>query len=131
MRVISIESIEGTEREVHCPKGGFISYRFLLKSDGMGFTVNKTVIPEGPPQHWHYKKHLEACYCVSGKGILTNNDTGERYLIAPDRIYVLDKFDNHTFQALEDVVLISVFNPPLTGSEVHGVDGSYPEEFPQ
>lgn len=91
----------------------------------MGFSLHKTVIPAGPPQHWHYKDHLEACYCVSGKGLLTNLRTGQYYAIQPDCCYVLDEHDNHTFEALEDTVLISVFNPPVTGREVHGADGSY------
>jgi L-ectoine synthase len=38
---------------------------------------------------------------------------------------VLDKNDEHSFQAVNDVMLISVFNPPVTGTEVHNEDGSY------
>jgi len=111
--------------KVTCPNGGFTSFRFLLEKDGMGFSLHKTVIPKGEPQHWHYKHHLEACYCVSGKGWLVNLKTRERFYIVPDTTYVLDKHDDHTFQAIEDTVLISVFNPPVTGKEVHQEDGSY------
>lgn len=128
MKVIDINHLEHTEREVRCPRGGFVSYRFLLARDGMGFSLHKTVIPVGPPQHWHYKQHLEACYCVMGHGTLTNLKTGEKFAIVPDRCYVLDKHDDHTFQAHETTVLISVFNPPVTGKEVHGADGSYSRE---
>lgn len=102
-----------------------MSLRALLKMDGMGFSLHKTIIPKGPPQHWHYKHHLEACYCVAGRGRLTNLMTGEVYYIAPDVVYVLDNHDDHTFEAEEDTILISVFNPPVTGTEVHGEDGSY------
>ena len=126
MIVIDIESLKGTEREVQCPAGGFISYRAVLESEGMGFSLHKTVIPEGKPQTWHYKHHKEACYCIEGKGILTNLDSGERFFIGPGKIYLLDSNDPHTFQALEDVVLVSIFNPPLLGREVHGLDNSYP-----
>lgn len=91
----------------------------------MGYTMTKTVIPVGQPQRWHYKQHLESCYCVSGKGLLVNEATGEYWAIAPDTTYVLDNHDAHTFEALEDTVLICVFNPPLTGREVHQEDGSY------
>lgn len=125
MKVVTNKDIAGTKREVHCPKGGFVSFRYLLASDGMGFSVHRTEIPVGEPQHWHYKNHLEACYCVSGKGWLTNLKTREKRLIKPDALYALDKHDDHTFQALEPVVLISVFNPPVTGQEVHQADGSY------
>ena len=62
---------------------------------------------------------------MSGRGLLTSLDDGSVYEIAPDTTYISDNFDNHTFSALEDVVLISVFNPPCTGNEVHKEDGSY------
>jgi L-ectoine synthase len=125
MKVVRICDIRGTDREVKCPQGSFTSFRALLASDGMGFSVHKTVLPPGPPQFWHYKNHLEACYCIAGKALVTEYDTGRQWLIYPDCIYVLDKNDRHTFQALEETVLISIFNPPVTGSEVHDEDGSY------
>jgi len=126
VKVINLLDIANTDREVHCPQGGFISYRYLLKSDNMGFGLHKTVIPEGPAQRWHYKHHKEACYCVSGLGVITSETTGERHTVKPGTCYVLDQHDPHTFQAIHgDVVLISVFNPPCTGSEVHNEDGSY------
>lgn len=125
MKVVYLSDIENTDREVHCPNNGFTSFRYLLEKDGMGFSLHKTVIPAGPPQHWHYKYHKEACYCVSGRGTLTNLTTGERYGIFPGACYVLDNHDDHTFQAFDNVVLISVFNPPVTGTEVHMADGSY------
>lgn len=125
MKVIEFEDVAGTEREVHCPRGGFISYRYLLESDDMGYTVTRTFIPKGDPQKWHYKQHLESCYCVSGEALLGNLDTGERFNIKPGTLYALDKHDKHLFCALEDTVLICVFNPPLRGREVHRADGSY------
>jgi len=123
MKVIDIKDLEGTEREVFGQ--GFKSMRILLEKDGMGFSLHKTIIPRGVEEHWHYKHHLEACYCVYGLGILKNLETGEEFEICADTTYVLDKHDNHTFQALEATVLISVFNPPVTGTEIHLEDGSY------
>jgi L-ectoine synthase len=126
MKVISIaEDVANTEREVHCPNMGFTSYRVLLERDGMGFAMTKTVIPRGAPQHWHYTRHLEACFCISGAGVLTDLATGKKHFIFPDHIYALDNHDDHTFQAIEDTVLICIFNPPLKGAEVHGKDHSY------
>lgn len=121
----TIKEIENTDRDIDCPKGGFKSLRLLLEKDNMGFSVHKTIIPKGEPQNWHYKNHQEACYCIDGYGILTDLKTGEVYEIEKDTIYVLDNYDNHTFQAITDVVLISVFNPPIVGDETHQADGSY------
>tara|TARA_S200002703_G_scaffold91609_1_gene79079 strand:+ start:256 stop:636 length:381 start_codon:yes stop_codon:yes gene_type:complete len=123
MIVRTINKITNTDRHV---KGvGFESLRLILAKDRMGFSLHKTIIPKGDAHNWHYKHHLEACYCVSGYGILTNLETCEKHVIEPDTIYILNQHDNHTFQAFQDTVLISVFNPPVVGDEVHQKDGSY------
>lgn len=113
------------ERIVDCPKGGFRSHRILLAQDGAGYSMTKTVLPPAGRQFWHYKHHIESCYCVSGKALLTNATTGQYWAIGPDTTYVLDNHDPHFFEAIEETVLICVFNPPLTGRELHGDDGAY------
>jgi L-ectoine synthase len=128
MKVKSIKNVRQFEPD-RCVTGvGFESVRVLLARDGMGFSLHKTIIPKGGPYNWHYKHHFEACYCVSGIGELVNLETGERFVIEPETTYILDNHDNHTFEAIEDIVLISVFNPPVTGNEVHQSDGSYAVE---
>ena len=62
---------------------------------------------------------------VFGKAVLTNLDNGDVFEIVPDTIYALDKNDRHQFEAVEDTILLSIFNPPVKGSEVHKEDGSY------
>lgn len=104
---------------------GGISLRPIIESDNMGFGLCKTLIPKGGPHHWHYQNHLEACYCIKGEGIITNLKTKEAFLIIPDMVYILDDHDDHTFEALEDTVLISIFNPPLVGDESHDKNGVY------
>lgn len=123
MQIIKIEDIKRTDREIQGE--GFTSLRVLLERDNMGFSLHKTIIPKGKPQHWHYKHHLEACYCIEGWGIITDLDSGEKHVIKPDTIYVLDHYDNHLFEAKENTVLISIFNPPVKGTEIHKEDGSY------
>lgn len=104
---------------------GGLSHRMLIKADEMGFGVCKTIVPKGGPHHWHYPNHLEACYCIKGKGDITCLLTGAKHLITPDVMYVLDRHDDHTFEAFEDTILISIFNPPLTGHEKHDKNGQY------
>lgn len=124
MKIVDASKLEES-RVVNCPNGGFTSNRILLKSDGMGYGMTKTVIPAGTKSRWHYKNHLETCYCVSGHATLTDENTGEKHEIKPDVTYVLDKHDPHWFEAHEETVLICAFNPPLEGTEVHQDDGSY------
>src|SRR3990167_5355541 len=123
MKIIDVNALP-KERVVECPKGGFVSNRMLLESDGLGYSMTKTVIPVNGRQFWHYKNHLESCYCVSGRGEITNANTGEKHEVKPDITYVLDEHDPHYFEAFEEVTLICVFNPPLTGRVVHGEDGA-------
>lgn len=124
MKVIRTKQLP-SNRKVKFHAG--ISNRILLAEDRMGFSLTKTVIqPDAGNVYQHYKNHLEACYCVSGKAILTNAQTGEFWAIGPDTTYVLDKNDPHYFEALEETILICVFNPPLNGCETHDKDGSYP-----
>ncbi len=94
MKVIKTTEIDKS-RVIECPKGGFTSNRILLESDNMGFGMTKTVIPVNGKQFWHYKNHLESCYCVSGRGELTNELTGDVYTIEPDMTYVLDGNEPH------------------------------------
>jgi len=103
---------------------GFKSHRILKDVDGMGYTMTKTIVEPGV-HRWHYKQHLESCYCVSGSATLTNERTEESFAIDPDVTYALDNNDPHIFQAHEETILICVFNPPLKGDELHGEDGSY------
>lgn len=123
MKIRTIKQIAGTDRDVQFTGGN--SLRLILKEDKMGYSFHKTIVPKGGPNHWHYKEHLESCFCISGHGILTDLKTGKVYDVLPDTIYILDNHDDHTFQAIEDTILISVFNPPLVGSESHDEFGNY------
>jgi L-ectoine synthase len=101
------------------------SYRFVLKKDNIGFAMMKTVIDEGGPYFWHYKNHQEVCYCVSGWGEVRDLTNNERHEIYPGIAYVVDNYQPHEFTAFTEVVLISVFNPPLRGDEKHDKEGNY------
>jgi L-ectoine synthase len=126
MKVINYKDLPDS-RKVKFHAG--VSNRILLKSDGMGFSLTRTVIqPAAGKVFQHYKNHHESCTCISGYGVLTCAKTGKEYGIAPGVTYVLDEHDPHFFQAIEETVLICVFNPPLTGNEIHQADGSYAKD---
>ncbi len=124
MKVIKLEDLLGTEREVKSP-AGWTSVRFLLKKDGMGFSFHETTFPPGLRFDMHYKHHLEAVFCYRGRGVLTNRDTGEKFVIEPGTVYALDQHDRHTLEAETELKLVCAFNPPVTGNEIHDADGAY------
>jgi len=121
------KDIIGTDREVKAEGGQWISRRMLLKSDGMGFSFNETIIKAGTKTHIHYQNHLEAVYCVAGDGKIEDLDTGEVHEIYDGVMYSLNNHDEHyLYGGKEDMRLICVFNPPLTGREHHDENGVYP-----
>lgn len=126
MLVRKIDDIRGTRREVFAENKNWVSRRLLLKSDGMGFSFHETIIFAGTETYIWYKHHLEAVYCVEGEGEVETVADGKIYPITPGTLYALNEHDEHYLRAKKDMRLICVFNPPVTGTEVHQPDGSYP-----
>ena len=122
MKLIKTKELPA-DRIVECT--GCTSHRILLMEDGCGFGMTKTIVPPDGKQMWHYPNHMEACYCVSGHGEITNISTGDSFQINPDTTYVLNHNEPHYFEAFETVTLICVFNPPLVGKETHDKNGTY------
>jgi len=102
------------------------SRRLLLKEDGMGFSFHETVLGTGTSTKMWYRNHVEAVYCVGGKGEIEDLETGKRHAISPGTLYALDANDRHILHSHEELRMICVFNPPLVGPETHDEQGSYP-----
>ncbi|MCI2237318.1 ectoine synthase [Paenibacillus sp. TRM 82003] len=103
--------------------GNGTSDRLLVERDGMGFAVAHTIVKAGTSSKLQYRRHLEACYCLSGSGAVVEAD-GTRHEIGPGTLYALDAHDPHVLEASahEDMHLVSVFNPPINGDEKHRLD---------
>ncbi|WP_375058219.1 ectoine synthase [Zobellella sp. DQSA1] len=129
MIVRTLAECEQSERRVKSETGTWESTRMLLKSDNMGFSFHITTIYADTETHIHYQNHLESVYCMSGNGEIETLADGKVYPIEPGTLYILDKHDEHLLRGgSEDMKLACVFNPPLTGKEVHDADGVYPLE---
>ena len=123
MIVRRLDEIEGTDRDVDTEL--WRSRRLLLAKDGMGFSLHDTIVRPGGDLHLHYKHHLEAVYCIAGRGSVKTLSDGNVYPIAPGTVYALDRNDEHILRAEEEMRMVCVFNPPVSGQEVHQPDGSY------
>ena len=133
MLIKRLDDVTEAGRSVEFAPGGFMSHRFLLQEDGLGFTVTKTVVPvTGERQEWIYPNHTESCYCISGKGLLYLED-GTYYAIAPDTLYAPARGERHYVEAIGDepMVLVCVFSPALVGTETHHEAGGYPAPEPE
>ncbi|MDG6777472.1 ectoine synthase [Thiomicrorhabdus sp. zzn3] len=119
------DDIIGTEADVDSKQWN--SRRLLLAKDGMGFSLHDTLIKEGEDLHLWYKNHLEAVYCIEGEGEIVEKKDGTVHPIREGTVYALNEHDQHILRANKGVAMrmVCVFNPPVTGREVHDEDGSY------
>lgn len=124
MKLVRRNDLLNTEREVHAPT--WMSRRYLLAEDNMGFSFHETVLYAGTETRMWYKNHLESVFCVGGSGTLEDLATGEIHEIEQGTMYALDKHDRHVLRAQTDLHMICVFNPPLVGPETHDAEGAYP-----
>ncbi len=119
--------ILGTERDVESENGNWVSRRLVLADDGVGFSFHDTIIRAGTETYIHYANHIEAVYCVGGNGEVHDIANNTTHKISDGMMYLLNNHDRHYLRGgTEDMRLICVFNPPLTGKEVHDENGHYP-----
>lgn len=123
MIVRNFHDLKDTDRAVSDAR--WTSVRMLLADDKMGFSFHITTLEAGSEHEFEYKNHFESVYCMSGKGSITDLATGETHEITPGVMYALNLHDRHILRAEQELVMACVFNPPVTGKEVHQADGSY------
>lgn len=103
--------------------GNGLSRRFLADRDGVGYSVTDTIVRAGTKSRLEYRRHLETCYCIAGKGEVVDS-AGNAHLIEPGTMYALNEHDAHWLIAHEDedLRLVCVFTPALQGDERHSLD---------
>ncbi|MBK0418202.1 ectoine synthase [Leucobacter sp. CSA1] len=124
MHVIDLHDLDDTDRDVKSET--WRSRRMVLAKEGVGFSFHDTVIYAGTTSTFHYQNHVEAVYCVQGEGTLTNEETGEVFPLRDGTMYLLDGNERHSVRARSELRMACVFNPPVTGREVHDENGVYP-----
>jgi len=122
--VRSIKEVEGTDRHTRTPN--WESRRIVLAKEGVGFSLHDTVLYAGTVNDMWYANHIEAVYCIEGKGTLLDKETGIEYVIEPGTMYLLDGHERHRLTCATQMRMVCVFNPPVTGQEVHDENGVYP-----
>ncbi len=126
MIVKTIDDVKGSKGDTTLSGGKARTLRFLLRDDGVGFTVSDITVERGSDKVLWYKNHIEANYVIEGEGTLEDLTTGKLYNLKPGTMYVLDKHDRHRLRTTTRMRLICVFTPALVGGETHDEEGSYP-----
>ncbi|CAN5638195.1 ectoine synthase [soil metagenome] len=124
MIVRTTQEITGTDRDV--ADKDWRSKRIILASDGVGFSFHETTINAGSVSEFNYRHHVEAVWVVEGSGLLTDHETGADYPLRPGTMYLLDGHERHRVTCDVQLRMLCVFNPPVTGQEVHDETGTYP-----
>ena len=124
MIIRHLKDVLGSEREVQAEN--WTSRRLLLAGDKMGFSFHDTIIKAGTTTTMCYTNHLEAVYCIEGKGEITDLRTHETHPIEAGCLYALNDHQQHILTGFTQMRMICVFNPPVTGSETHDMSGAYP-----
>jgi L-ectoine synthase len=126
MIIRKLDKVRASDRNV--VTDGWESARLLLKDDAMGFSFHITTMYAGKELRMHYRNHLEAVFVLRGEGTVEDLDTGTVHELTAGTLYVLNDHDRHVVRPRTDLVTACVFNPPVTGREVHDETGAYPAE---
>lgn len=126
MIIRKLRDVRASDRNVE--SNGWESARLLLKEDGMGFSFHVTIMHAGEELKMHYQNHLEAVLVLKGTGSIENLETGETHRLHPGVMYALNEHDRHVVRPQTDILTACVFNPPVTGREVHDENGAYPAD---
>ena len=65
-------------------------------------------------------------FITHGEGEIEDLATGEVHQLAPGTLYLLNDHDKHKVRVRKEIRCVCVFNPPVTGREVHDENGVYP-----
>ena len=124
MIIRNLKEIRASDRNVKADS--WTSARMLLADDGMGFSFHMTTLRAGSEIKMHYKNHLESVMVLKGTGTLEDLETGEVHQLKPGVLYALNAHDRHVVRPETDILTACVFNPPVSGNEVHDESGAYP-----
>ena len=128
MIIRNLADIRASGSNVKSENNTWESARMLLKKDGMGFSFHITTLYAGAEIQIQYLNHLESVYIMQGKGTIENLANNEVNALLPGVMYALNEHDQHILRIEEEIICACVFNPPISGQEVHDKNNSYPAD---
>lgn len=124
MIVRTLDDITDTDADIKTPN--WRSKRIVLAKDKAGFSVHETTLYAGTVNDFWYANHIEAVFIAEGEGEIEDKATGEVHQLKPGSLYLLNDHDKHQVRPTTEMRAVCVFNPPITGREVHDEHGVYP-----
>ncbi|MBS36210.1 MAG: hypothetical protein CMO26_09830 [Thiotrichales bacterium] len=130
MFVRTVEDVRKAGMEVVVGDGIATSRRYVTAADNLGFSLHSVHVSAGVKADCWYKNHWEGNLVLDGTFEVTDYATGDVHTLGPGSMYLVGPNDRHQIRAITDSHVISVFDPPLTGTEQRDEDGSYPATGP-
>ncbi|GAA4611901.1 ectoine synthase [Saccharopolyspora hordei] len=124
MIVRHLSEIEDTDADIKTEN--WRSKRIVLAKEKVGFSVHETTLYAGTVNDFWYANHIEAVFVTEGEGEIEDKATGEVHQLKPGSLYLLNNHDKHQVRPRTTMKTVCVFNPPVTGREVHDENGVYP-----
>ncbi|MGW3468039.1 ectoine synthase [Saccharopolyspora sp. NPDC000995] len=124
MIVRHLSDIEDTDADIKTEN--WRSKRIVLAKEKVGFSVHETTLYAGTVNDFWYANHIEAVFITEGEGEIEDKATGEVHQLKPGSLYLLNNHDQHQVRPRTTMRTVCVFNPPVTGREVHDENGVYP-----
>ena len=126
MFVRTLDQFRAAGKEAVVAHGKVRTVRLLTAPDGLGFSLSDVSASGGSESELWYKNHWEANYVVSGEAKVNDLTRDLSWELAPGSLYCVGPVDRHRISTGAGVRIISIFNPPITGTETHDEDGAYP-----
>ena len=124
MFVKHLDEMRRAGRQIVTANGKVRSIRMLIRADGVGFGISHVCLEAGADTSYWHKHHWQANHIISGSGEVIDRTTGQTWELGPGMAYNVGPGDRHRVHARTDILLLSIFCPPLEGGEEHDEDGS-------
>src|SRR5699024_10041590 len=124
MLVRSLSDIEDTDADIKSDT--WRSKRLILAKERMCFSILEITQYEGTERYFWYPNHIEAVVITHGEGEVEDLATCAVHHPAPGTLYLLRDHAKHMVRVRKAIRCVCVFNPPVTGREVHDEYGVYP-----
>jgi quercetin dioxygenase-like cupin family protein len=113
-------------KEISISHGRARTLRVITKADDVGFSLSDVYSVPGVDSTLWYRHHWEANHVLEGSCEVTDLASGQSWELEPGMAYFVGPKDCHRLRSNSDMRLLSIFCPPLEGSEVQDADGSLP-----
>lgn len=126
MLVRTPEDIRAAGHVAELNAGSGTIAHIIVRDDQVGFSYSDVRLKPGHRSEHRHHHHTTASLVLEGALAVTDPSSGQTHRLGPGGLYCATSEDAHTIHAIDEVHMISVFNPPLVGTEALDAEGGNP-----